>query len=154
MGGRRLALSAKQSSAVALLALGLPYSAIAEQLSIDDGTISKWLRVPRFASELAWLRRQVFLHNASQIAAAASDAIATLRFLCTDPNTAPAVRATAAGKLLDASLKTAQIDSNWDPISTRELLDRLKLSGVEPETIYETIALAYGVDLELIGKAE
>jgi len=152
MGGRSLALSSKQSAAVSLLALGLPYSVISEQLGINDSTISRWLRVPRFASELAWLRRCVFQHNASQIAAAASDAIATLRHLCTDPNTAPAVRATAAGKLLDASLKTAQIDSQWDPISTRELLDRLKLSGVDPDTIHETIALAYGVDLALIGK--
>ena len=135
MDRERLTLSAKQASALPQLAAGLSYATVADNLGINPSTISKWLRSPRFAAELACLRRDVYLHTSAAIGAAACDAVAVLRHLATDPEIAPAVRVSAASKLLDASLKGAQLDAQWDPVTLNELMSRLLALKVKPDDL-------------------
>jgi transcriptional regulator with XRE-family HTH domain len=135
MDRERLTLSAKQASALPQLAAGLSYATVADNLNINPSTISKWLRSPRFAAELAALRRDVYLHTSAAIGAAACDAVAVLRHLATDPEIAPAVRVSAASKLLDASLKGAQLDAQWDPVTLNEIMSRLLALKIKPDDL-------------------
>ena len=141
----RLALSAKQISALPQLAAGLSYATVADNLGINPSTISKWLRVPRFAAELAALRREVYLHTSAAIAGAACDAVAVLRHLATDPEIAPAVRVSAASKLIYASLKGAAIDATWDPVTLQEIISRLLALKIRPEDLHTGLIEAWRV---------
>ena len=143
MGGRRLALSAKQLEAVSLLAEGKTYAAIAAKLDINTATISKWLRLPLFAIELATLRRQVYTATSAAIAAAALDSIAVLRHIATDPDTVVSVRVTAASKLADLAIKSAAIDAAWDPVTVKELANRAMVMGLKADDFREELLEAW-----------
>jgi hypothetical protein len=58
-----------------------------------------------------------------------------LRHLATDPEIAPAVRVSAASKLLDASLKGAQLDATWDPVTLQEIMSRLLALKIKPDDL-------------------
>lgn len=88
-----LKLNVNQAMAVQLIAQGMRRNAIASQLSIDPGTLSRWRRIPIFQEELDKLLAQMERDCIDSFRAVKSIAIERLAALLNSPNQAIALKA-------------------------------------------------------------
>jgi hypothetical protein len=94
MPANRLTLS--QHRALALMSAGATLAAAARSVGVHRNTIGKWLRSAAFHDALEQARQQQILVWRQQSAPLASQAVAAVQAILSDPQTPPQVRLRAA----------------------------------------------------------
>lgn len=94
----------RRTAAIAALAAGEPLAVVAQRAGVSRRTIQRWQTEPAFAAEVRAFRARILDDTAGRLAAAASDAVATLADLVTDEEQPGHVRVKAGDVLLRALL--------------------------------------------------
>lgn len=95
------ALTARKYRAIDLLLAGMTQAETARELKVPRSTVNAWMKSVDFAAELTARRKERRRKVSALIDAAAVQAIETLRALMLDEEQPGAVRARAAGEILD-----------------------------------------------------
>jgi len=127
-GAESGAINAKQMIALPMLAAGRSYKDVAAELGISAGTIRNWVsgHVP-FKSELARLRRDLYLESTEMLRAIALDATQALRNVIVDPESSARDRVSAARVVLQFTHdKTTVHHVNSDDAAAASIANILK----------------------------
>jgi hypothetical protein len=100
-------LSARQLIAIAALAAGQRWQAVADKCEVNRSTIGAWLREPKFKAELDRATASIRDEALAQVRALTCDAAIALKGLLLSEETPPATRLAAIAKVFDLSGVTA-----------------------------------------------
>ena len=122
------AINPKQMVALPMLAAGRSYKDVAAELGISAGTIRNWVSgQPAFKSELARLRRELFLESTEMLRAVSLVATQALHNVIVDTSTSARDRVAAAKAVLQFTHdKTTVHHVNSDDIAAASIANILK----------------------------
>ncbi|MDX2040508.1 MAG: hypothetical protein SF097_04625 [Acidobacteriota bacterium] len=102
-------LTAKEAKAIEALLTASTIQKAAKTAGVSYTQLRRWLEQPVFAEAYRRARTVVFETTLAGLQSVTSDAIETLRTIMRDKSTAASVRVNAAGKLLDAGVRSREL---------------------------------------------
>lgn len=123
------ALTPKQEAALQALLLHQTTKEAAHASGISETTMWRYMQDVHFVRRLREVSSQATSHAALRLQKLSSDAVTVLENLMNSEKTPPAARISAAWKMLDFSLRCAEIDKLQTRIEELEEFIRMKQEG-------------------------
>lgn len=105
-----MALTSKQQSLLSALMVSPTVAAAAKSAGIHERTAYKMLACPEFREAYRAARQNALTSAVALLQQSAALAVVVLRKMAADENQPPAVRVSAAGKLMDHAFRTGEAD--------------------------------------------
>jgi len=113
-------LTPRQAAGVSAILSTGSMEAAARQAGTSSKTLRRWLTLPAFQAALTEGRRTAFSAALSDLRLAAVEAVAALRRILADPETAPGVVVQAAGAVLGHAFKGVELQDVLERIQKLE----------------------------------